>query len=61
MMDEQLRDYFATHAMQSLLTNDMAFRQAACDESLGKNMRERIATAAYLYADAMLKVREADL
>jgi len=40
----ELRDYFATHAMQALIDNDGLFSE--------------IPTQAYALADAMLKARE---
>ena len=44
-----LRDYFASHAMQALISIP----------SLGMNAYDEYAVCAYEYADAMMKAREA--
>jgi hypothetical protein len=44
----KLRDYFASHAMQALISIP----------SLGMNAYDEYAVCAYQYADAMMKARE---
>jgi hypothetical protein len=57
--DEQgmdLRDYFATHAMQALIQFE---DQALPYESRNtKDFDDRVSYQAYRYADAMMKARE---
>ena len=51
-----LRDYFAARAMQTYMA-DQELIDMYCH--LGKDVKQELATAAYMMADAMLKTREA--
>ena len=51
-----LRDYFAAKAMQGLIAHEERAKQLG-SHNLG-DFDERVAVAAYRYADAMLKARE---
>ena len=50
-----LRDYFAAKAMQASLASPEFMVIVTADEALGSNARERIATVAYRFADAMIE------
>ena len=52
-----LRDYFAAKAMQGLIAHEERAKQLG-SHNLG-DFDARVAVAAYRYADAMLKAREA--
>jgi len=52
-----LRDYFAAKAMQGLIAHEERAKQLG-SHNLG-DFDERVAVAAYRYANAMLKAREA--
>ena len=52
-----LRDYFAAQAMQGLIAHEERAKQIG-SHNLG-DFDERVAVAAYRYASAMLKAREA--
>lgn len=52
-----LRDYFAGQALQSIIVNNDLYRQTVCDEYIAKSPKDRVAKAAYAYADAMMKAR----
>ena len=52
-----LRDYFAAKAMQGLIAHEERAKQLG-SHNLG-DFDVRVAVAAYRYADAMLKAREA--
>jgi hypothetical protein len=52
-----LRDYFAARAMQGLIAHEERAKQLG-SHNLG-DFDVRVAVAAYRYADAMLKAREA--
>lgn len=53
-----MRDWFAGLAMQAMLSSPELLVVVTADEVLGDNARERCATVAYRYADAMMKERE---
>ena len=55
-MGMSLRDYFAAKAMQTYMA-DQELIDMYCH--LGKDVKQELATAAYMMADAMLKAREA--
>lgn len=52
-----LRDYFAAKAMQGLIAHEERAKQIG-SHNLG-DFDERVAVAAYRYANAMLKAKEA--
>jgi hypothetical protein len=58
-----LRDYFAAAALRGIVSAfaDDKARQMTCDNATdaGRHPKEQVALAAYKYADAMLKAREA--
>jgi len=54
-----LRDYFAAHAMQAMLSNLEFLVRVSADQDVGDSPKERVSNVAFAYADAMLKSREA--
>jgi len=54
-----LRDYFAAHAMQAMLSNTEFLLRVTVDQDVGDNPRERVSNVAFAYADEMMKAREA--
>jgi len=53
-----LRDYFACHAMQAIITNDNLLKSASLYHGTGSE--DSIARLSYEQADAMMKAREYD-
>jgi len=54
-----LRDYFAAHAMQAMLSNTEFLVRVIADQDVGDNPKERVSNVAFAYADEMMKAREA--
>jgi len=54
-----LRDYFAAHAMQAMLSNLEFLVRVSADQDVGDSPKERVSNVAYAYADAMMKAKEA--
>jgi hypothetical protein len=54
-----LRDYFAAHAMQAMLSNLEFLVRVSADQDVGDSPKERVSNVAFDYADAMMKAREA--
>ena len=55
-----LRDYFAAKAMQAMLSNDALVKDAIKNHGGVESMRKWMPKSAYIYADDLLAVREAD-
>jgi len=53
-----LRDYFAAHAMQAMLSNTEFLVRVIADQDVGDNPKERVSNVAFAYADEMMKARE---
>lgn len=53
-----LRDYFAAHALQGMLSGPIAGGIQAAAKERGKAEDEIVASAAYEFADALLSQRE---
>jgi hypothetical protein len=52
-----LRDYFAAHAMQAMLSNLEFLVRVSADQDVGDSPKERVSNVAYAYADEMMKAR----
>ena len=53
-----MRDYFASKAMQAMLTSPEFLVVVTADEAVGGNAKERVSNVAFAYADAMLEARK---
>ena len=54
-----LRDYFASKAMQAMLSNLEFLVRVSADQDVGDSPKERLSNVAFAYADAMMIAREA--